>query len=103
MRDLTIILESGTPQRMRVAFEMALVQRALGGQATLFVTGAAVAALESPHPARDEALAAGVRIVVCQTALADAGMSLETFDPRIEAGGFVSVMQRLGDERLVVI
>ena len=103
VRGLTIILESDAPQRARLAYEMALVQRAMGSEATLFITGGAVTTLATPSTARDESHDGGVRLIVCQTALAEARLSLTTLDPRIEAGGLVSLMQGLGDDRLVVI
>lgn len=104
----------------RLPLEMGLVQLALGGRARIFVTGPAVAHLRRAskprdelipkmlglpqlHAMLDEFLAAGGRVVVCQTAAASHKMAMDTLDPRIEAGGLVSLMQGLGDDRLVVI
>jgi len=123
VKGLTIIWEGGAADahaRHRLVFEMALVQCALGGALTLFVTGSAVMALRQAsikrdqfipklvglsqlHVLLDELLTAGGRVVVCQSYMAGRGLSMEKLDPRIEAGGLVSVMQGLGEDRLVVI
>jgi predicted peroxiredoxin len=103
----------------RLVFEMALVQLALGGKLTLYVTGMAIAHLaqatskrdqlipklaEVPqiHALLDEVLDGGAQVIVCQTAAAGR-ITMSKLDPRIEAGGLVSLMQGLGDDRLVVI
>jgi predicted peroxiredoxin len=122
IKGLTIIWEQFEAHTApnRLVFEMALVQRALGGRVTLFVTGHAVAHLKQAATKRDqlipklvgvpqmhtllaEVLDSGARVIVCQTAAASQKMAMDTLDPRIEAGGLVSLMQGLGDDRLVVI
>lgn len=107
-----------TPNRL--VFELALVQLALGGRATIFVTGPAVALLKQAstkhdqliptllgapqiHALLDELLDAGARLIVCQTAAAAHHLVMDDLDPRIVAGGLLSVMQALSDDRLVVI
>lgn len=104
----------------RLVFEMALVQLALGGVVTVFVTGHAIAHLKQAatkrdqiipklvkvpqiHSLIDELLEGGGRIIVCQSAAAAHRLAMDTLDPRIQAGGLVSVMQGLGEDRLVVI
>ena len=103
MRGLTIILESDAPDRVAFAHEMALVQRALEGALTLFITGRATAELAKPPSMLSELFDSGARVIACQTALSTHGLSLATLDPLIEAGGLVSLMQGLGNDRLVVI
>jgi len=103
IQGLTIILESDTPSRTQLAYEMALVQAALGGRASLFVTGRAVPTLATPDALCVEALAAGVKIIVCQAGLATHQLSMTDIDPRVEAGGLASLMQGLNDDRLVVV
>ena len=100
---LTIIIESADAGRVRLAYEMALVHMALNGRVTLFFTGAAMETLERPDAQREAALEAGARLIACQTALAEAGLSMTRLDLHIEAGGLVSLMQGLGNDRLVVI
>lgn len=99
---------------------MGLVQLALGGRLTVFVTGPAIRHLwsasisgnargwlsfprEKWQHSLEEMLDGGARIIACQRAMAAQGYSMERLDPRIEAGGLVSLMQGLGDDRLVVI
>jgi len=122
MTGLTIIWQQfgdhSAPNRL--VFELALVQLALGGRVTVFVTGQAVAHLKQAaskrdqlipklvnvpqmHTLLDEVLDGGARVIVCQTAAASQKMAMDTLDPRIEAGGLVSLMQGVGDDRLVVI
>lgn len=104
----------------RLPLEMGLVQRALGGAATIFVTGPAVSHLyraSKPrdglipkivgmpqlHTMLDEFLSGGGRVIVCQTSASGHKVAMDKLDPRIEAGGLVSLMQGLGTDRLVVI
>lgn len=125
VKGLTIIWQ-GSPSSSdqtcpnRLPFEMALVQLALGGAVTIFVTGPAVAHLYRASKRRDEVipklvkipqlhtmldefLAGGGRMIVCQTSASGRKVAMDKLDPRIQAGGLVSVMQGLGDDRLVVI
>ncbi len=104
----------------RLVFDMALVQLALGGAVTVFVTGHAIAHLKQAatkrdqlipklvkvpqiHHLIDELLDGGARLIVCQSAAAAHKLTMDALDPRIEVGGLVSLMQGLGDDRLVVI
>lgn len=103
MRGLTIILESTAPTRMCLAYEMALVNLALGARARIFYTSEAVARLSTPDPLRQEALVAGVTLIACQAALAESRLSLADCETQIIAGGLVSLMQELGDDRLIVV
>ena len=50
-----------------------------------------------------EALDAGVRIMLCQSGMAMTGAEPRDYDERVEAGGMVSLMQTLGEDRLVVV
>ena len=117
-RGLTIVVADTAPDRFRCALNLALVQAALGGAARLFLDGAAVSLLcrsaidREPAPdagwpklaaLHDEALDAGVRVILCQSGLATIGADLSDYDPRIEAGGMVSLLQTLGEDRLVVV
>jgi predicted peroxiredoxin len=62
-----------------------------------------LAGLPQLHTLFDELLEAGGRVIVCQAGLAKYKLSMTALDPRIQAGGLVSVMQGLRDDRLVVI
>lgn len=100
MRGLTIILVE--PERLEAALTLAMAQAALGGRARLFAQGAAVTALGTGHALVPEALSLGVEMLACQTGLAEAGLSLAALDPRIAAAGPVSVLQSLGEDRLLL-
>ena len=118
MRGLTLVLAEPSATRLRTALTMALAAQALGGRVRLFVDAEAVpvvagplregdvafatAGLPSTVQLLDEALVAGVRIVLCQTGLALAGLSAEALDPRFDYGGIVAMLADLGDDRLVV-
>ncbi|WP_156678381.1 DsrE family protein [Sphingomonas profundi] len=117
MRGLTIIVADAAPERFRTALSIAAAQAALGGGARLFLQGAAVALLrggevpgDAAHAAAglpalalllEEALALGVTLVACQSGLHLAGLDAASLDPRIEQGGLVSLLQGLGDDRLL--
>ena len=120
MRGLTIVVAEAAPARLRTALLLALAQAALGGRARLFCDGPAVALLRTPITAPDdaaqaaaglpplamlveEALAAEVRILLCQTGLHLAGLAADAFDPRLRFGGMVGLLAALEDDRLVAL
>ena len=121
MRGLTIILNGDDASNgIGLAFQMALVQIALGQPMTLFVTGWAVRNIvmaskssgkgflgikvtPSLKQLLNDVLDGGGRLIVCQTRMTTGGWHFDALDSRIEAGGLVSIMQGLGDDRLVVI
>jgi predicted peroxiredoxin len=119
VRGLTIVMAEASPARFRTALGMALAQAALGGPVRLFLDTAAVAlarmpiraADDSAHVAaglptllqlHDEAMDAGVRLILCQSGLALAGTSAADHDPRVEYGGMVSLLAGIADDRLVI-
>ena len=118
MRGLTIILAAPDGERMRAALTLAAANAALGGRARLFCQNETVrllADLRAPEDAVhecaglptlarlfDEALGLGVEIIACQSGLHLAGIAADTLDPRIAFGGPMSVMQTLGEDRLVM-
>jgi predicted peroxiredoxin len=118
MRGLTVIVT--TPARLRAALELAAANAALGGRARLFCQGEAVAALalpmRDPHdedyraaglPALaelfEEALELGVEPIACQSGLALMGVTADRLDARVGYGGPVSVLQTLGEDRLLAV
>lgn len=104
MRGLTLILVEDSPARFDAALMLAAAQAALGGRTRLFLQGGAVSALARPLPALvEEAIALGVELIACQTGLADAGLSAANLDPRITCAGPVSLLQTLGEDRMVVV
>jgi predicted peroxiredoxin len=117
MRGLTVMVTA--PAGLRTGLELAAASAALGARARMFCHGPAVAALYPPVAAPDdwlyvdaglpslatlveEALALGVAILLCQTGLHLTGATATTFDARFDWGGPVSVLETLGDDRLVI-
>jgi predicted peroxiredoxin len=120
MPGLTIVLLTDDAERLRGALTLALAQRALGGECRLFLQLDAVRLLapETEAPRDDihvahglprlasligEALDDGVTLVACQSGLALAGLEASRIDPRIEAGGPVSLLQSLAPEERLTI
>ncbi|WP_171746124.1 DsrE family protein [Sphingomonas sp. AP4-R1] len=102
-RGLTIIIAGADPDRLRSALGVAAAEAALGGRVRLFFDAAAVPLLcippSPPEPLLEAAIELGAQISVCQTGLAEQGITL---DPRFEAGGLVSVMADLDEDRLLL-
>ena len=118
MRGLTIIIADVSSTRFRAALSLASAHVALGGKARLFLSGEAVSIVRAPVNGWDddeyaaigqpnmaslyaEALDAGVGFIVCQTGMALGGAEMADFDSRVEAGGMVSLLATLGNDRLV--
>jgi predicted peroxiredoxin len=116
LRGLTVVVAE--PHRLRVALEMAAAAAALDARARVFCQGEAVLALSPLRSRQDddhiaaglptlaemfeEAVGLGVEMIACQSGLHLMGVDAITLDPRIGFGGLVSLMQTLGDDRLVV-
>lgn len=119
MRGLTIIVADTSIDRFRAALSIASAHAALGGEALLFLQGVAVRLAQSRLADDDDryvaagqgtlaglfgtALDLGVRVILCQSGMQMAGMTAEGCDPRVEQGGLVSIMQTLGDARLLAM
>lgn len=119
VRGLTIIVADASPERFRAALETAAAQAALGGRARLFCQGTAVRLLHAPAPSVDdsheaaglptlallfeESLGVGVEIIACQTGLHLTGTDARMLDSRIRFGGLVSLLQDLGEDRLLSV
>jgi predicted peroxiredoxin len=118
VRGLTVVVTR--PSGLRAGLELAAATAALGGPARLFAQGEAVAALALPiRDAHDEdhrtaglptlaelfeeALALGVEAIACQSGLALMGLTADMLDARMAFGGPVSVLQALGEDRLVAV
>ncbi|PTQ12988.1 peroxiredoxin [Sphingomonas oleivorans] len=118
MRGLTIIVAEPAPERFRAALSLAAAQAALGASARIFCQGMAVTLLRSdlvvPGDAAqeaaglprlgqllDEALALGVELIACQSGLHLTGMDAARLDPRMRTGGFIGLLQDLGEDRLL--
>ena len=99
---------------------MALAQAALGGGARVFLNGEAVRIIREPIAGwedasyadaglptlptlYEEALKAGVKIIVCQSGMQMTTASASDYDERVEYGGMVSLLRSVGDGRLVTV
>lgn len=117
MRGLTIIVATPDSARFHAALSIAAAAAATGAAVRVYLHADAVAlaAGGQAHPdearftagglptldqLRADALAMGVRLIACQTGLAMEGRILPD---NTEAGGLVSLMASLGDDRLVTI
>lgn len=119
MRGLTILVVSADPERFRAALSLACAHAALGERTRLYcheLTVRLILAGSDPGddalhasglPTRaqllDEAREGGVAIIACQTGLAAAGIAFDTLPAGIEAGGLVSLLAELGEDRLVTL
>ena len=120
MRGLTIVVADVSSERFRTALDMAVSQAALGGRACVFLNGEAVSIVRQPIVGWEdeayaeaglptlpqlyaEALDQGVRVIVCQSGMQITGAEPRDYDARVEYGGMVSLLQGLGDDRLVAI
>jgi len=118
---LALILVSDDAARLRAGLAFARAEVALGGASRLFLQGTAASLLKPPvgdasdaawtvvgEPALsdllDAALDDGVRISLCQSGLALAGMDAAALDRRIELTGPVAFMAQAGpDIRLLAL
>lgn len=117
MRGLTILVATADTSRFRAALATAAAAAALGERARVFLHEDAVALLvEKPDadaarlasagaPTQQQLLEiareSGVALIVCQTGLALAGLSMETLPADTQAGGLVSLLATLGEDRLL--
>jgi predicted peroxiredoxin len=117
MRGLTILVATADTSRFRAALATAAAAAALGARARVFLHEEAAALLvEKPDadaarltsagaPTQQQLLEiareSGVALIVCQTGLALAGLSMETLPADTQAGGLVSLLATLGEDRLL--
>lgn len=117
---LSIIVASVDGARFYASLEAAAAAAALGRPARIFLQGEAAALLRTPvsfdgDAARRaagqpdlasliaEAMAMGVRLIVCQSGMALVGMTASELVPDIRAGGLVSFLAEAGPgDQLVV-
>lgn len=120
-RPLALIVATGEPERLRAAATLARCEIALGGAATLFLQGRAVALLAADAaPPEDadwimagepalgvligEALADGVAMTACQSGLAMSGISAQQLVDGIATGGMIGFLAGLPVKaRLVMV
>lgn len=100
MIGLTIIVATADPERWRAALTLASASAALGHRTRLYCHEAAVTVLAQAEALVAIARETGVEILACQTGLADHAMALP---PGVEAGGLVSLLATLAEDRLVTL
>lgn len=118
MRGLTILVASAEPARFRAALATAAAAAALGGRARVFLQEDAVTLFASGDPDTTRLEAAGlpgraallavaqesgVELLVCQSGLALAGLAIDALPAGTQAGGLVSLLATLGDDRLLAL
>ena len=101
VRGLAIIV-SDSGARLPTALTLAASAAALGRDVAMLFDGASVAALVGDDPLLATALDLGVRIVACQTGLADAGLSAAALPAGVDTGGMVSFLADAGDAQIVL-
>jgi peroxiredoxin family protein len=99
LRGLTIVVVSADAERWGAALLIASAAAALGGAVRVYAHDAAVTGLVASE-ALDTARQLGVRFIACQGGLDTHGLALPDF---AEAGGLVSLLATLGDDRLVTV
>jgi predicted peroxiredoxin len=97
---LAIIVGEGA--NPATALRLAAAAAALGRDVAMLFDGASVTALAVPDAALATALDLGVRIVACQTGLADAGMSAAALPAGVATGGMVSFVAAAGEAQMVL-
>jgi predicted peroxiredoxin len=119
MRELTLLVATGDPERFHAALTFAATAAAGGGSVRLHLHEGAVALLKppllSPNDAAraeaglptlkeiwEEALGLGVAVSLCQSGLALSGLRLDDLDPRLEAQGPAGLLSVCGGGGLTV-
>lgn len=103
LRGLTIVVVTDDVDRFGAALTLASAHAALGGPTRLYCHDRAVRLLIGDSPLLATAREIGVRLIACQSGLADAGLAHESLAAEVEAGGMVGVLATLGDDRLVAV
>ncbi len=102
-RDMTVLaIVVGDPARLPTALTLAAAAAALGRDVAMLFDGGSVTALAAPDPLLATALELGVRIVACQTGLADAGIAAAALPPGVTTGGMVGFLAAAGDAQIVL-
>lgn len=118
MQGLTILIPVADRARFRAALSLACAQAALGGRVRIFCQEEAATLLVDTPDIDETALSArglptiptliatareiGVELLVCQTGLAAASLTIDGLYASVEAGGLVGILATLGDDRLIV-
>lgn len=97
---LAIVVGDGT--NPATALRLAAAAAALGRDVAMLFDGASVSALVAPDALLATALDLGVRVVACQTGLADAGLTAADLPPGVVTGGMVGFVAAAADAQLLL-
>lgn len=120
MPSLNIIVAAAEGARFYAALEAGMAAAALGRPVRVFLQGEAAALLRDPvsfvgDEARravgqpdlawlvGEAIAMEVRLFVCQSGMALAGITATALVPQVRAAGLVSFLAEIGDDDRLII
>lgn len=94
MTGLLLILTEGPGERLAAAVEVAAAAAALGRPVAVLLRASAVTALGDARVAKalDLLFELGVDIGLCQTALADTGLTAAALPPGVEVHGLVGFL-----------
>jgi predicted peroxiredoxin len=116
MQGLTIIVASADPSRFHAALSLAAANCALGNRSRIFLQGEAAGLFKgatwaqvlpkgvpSLSELREEAMAVGVEMIVCQSGLAQVDLSAEALPQGVTTGGLVELLASRGDDQLMLV
>ena len=101
MRGLAVVI-GADGARLPTALTLIAAAAALGREVAVLFDGASVTALVAPDALLAAALDLGVRIVACQSGLAEAGIAATSLPPGVVTGGMVSFLVEAGDAQIVL-
>lgn len=99
---LGVIVADADEVRFRTALTLAAAQAALGGRVRILLDSGAVPLAPAPNDLLESCFELGAEIMLCQSGLAEAGLSASALDPRFTYGGMVGWLADLGADRLVI-
>ncbi len=102
MSGVRLAIVVGEGANPATALRLAAAAAALGRDVAMLFDGASVRGLVAPDALLATALDLGVRVVACQTGLADAGLSAAALPPGVVTGGMVSFVAAAGDGQIVL-
>lgn len=120
MPGLTIIVATADAERFHAALSIGVAHAATGAPTRLYLHADAVVLARPPHAAPgdarraqaglpkladliDDARALDMQLIFCQSGLALADCTAEDLAPGFQAGGLVSLLTSLGEDRLVTL
>lgn len=120
MAGLTIIVTTADAERFHAALSIGVAHAATGAPTRLYLHADAVALARPPHAAPgdarridaglptlaqlvEDARALDMQLIFCQSGLVLADCTANALAPGFQAGGLVSLLTSLGEDRLVTL